>query len=75
MINRSLPLPKLTENIIIIEVARQFIKEKELKVHCFDKINYIRIHKRMILPVELVGARGRKQTEICDKIEARSLLK
>ena len=60
MINRSLPLPKLIENITIIEVAREFIKEKELKVHCFDKINHVRLYKRMILLAELVGARGRK---------------
>ena len=75
IINRTKPLPKIIQNITLIEIAREFMKEKELKEYCMDKINHVRLYKQMVLLVELVSGRGRKQTKAYDKIEAKSLLK
>ena len=70
MINRTNLVPKTIENKRIMQTANKFIAEKKLKHSKWDKINHIRLQKKMIIPAELVGGRGRKQTEAYDKLEA-----
>ena len=53
----------------------QFVNKNDLKQQYFDKINYIRLHKKIILLVKLVGVRARNLTEAFNKIEVKSLLK
>ena len=75
IVNRIQPLVKISENKTIMEQARDFVKEKELRVNCVDEINYVRLYKKILLPTELVGGRKGKQTEAYNRIDKVSLLK
>jgi len=48
----------IINNITIIKIAEDFVKEKEEKLGMYDKINHIRLWKRINLPIELVSSNG-----------------
>ena len=57
-----------------MQLVAEFIKERKLNQQSYDEINHVRMYKQMILPAEIVRARGRKLIEVFDNIEAKSLL-
>ena len=75
LVNQIIEWPFLTENKTIIKYTEQYTIEKELDTLVFDQINYIRLHKRIGFPTELVGARGRERTDGFTNLEVKSLLK
>ena len=75
MINRKRLSPKITNNKIIMSIAREYVKEKDLLNGFWDEINLIRIYKKMILLLELVGVKGRCRIEAYDNVNKKSLLK
>ena len=58
-----------------MDFAEQYIKESNLKVEVFDQINHVQQFKSMLIPAELVGARGRDRTDAYDNIKSKSQLK
>ena len=67
--------PKITVNIIIIDMIMQYIVEKEILESCYDEINYTRLQKKIIIPAELVGYWGVKRIESFDHNKRGSILK
>ena len=63
------------ENKIIMEYAEQYIKEKNIDDAIFNQTNHIRLYKEMIIPAELVRARGEDRTDTYNELEKKSLLK
>ena len=75
MINRTRPSLKITDNKTIMSLAREYVKEKDLLGGCWDKINHVRMHEKIILLLKLVGVKGRYRIEACDNMNEKSLLK
>ena len=67
--------PIITENKIIMDYAKKYIKENKVLRDTHDQINYICIHKKLLLLSELVGERGRNVTAAFYNINEKSLLK
>ena len=57
-----------------MEFAANSAKEKELKNDAVDQINHIRLFKNIIIPIEIIRARGLETTEYYNKIEAKSII-
>ena len=74
VVNQTIDRLFLTDNKTIIEYAEQYIVKKELENSVCDRINYVWLHKEMIIPAELVGVRGRERMEAFTNIEKKSLL-
>ena len=75
VVNLTSEMPLLMENKTIIEYAEQYIKEKNIDDAIFNQINHIRLYKEMIIPAELVRARGGERTNAYNELEKKSLLK
>ena len=75
VVNQTIDQPFLTNNKTIIEYAEQHIVKKELENSAYNRINYVQLYKEMIIPVELVEAKGRERIEAFTNIEKKSLLK
>ena len=41
--------------------AIEYIETNRIKKQYFNEINYIQLHKKIIIPAELVGLRRRKE--------------
>ena len=55
-INFSLAAPSwLAKNKAIMDYALDYAKIVQIESKVIEAINYVRIHKKMILPCELVG--------------------
>ena len=48
----------IINNKMIMKLVEEFIKDKAEKPGTYDKINYVRLWKKLIIPAELVGMRG-----------------
>ena len=66
---------KITTNKTIMQLVVEYIQQNKLKLEIFDQINYVRLYKKVILPVELIGSNGRIVTEYFKEIENKSMLK
>ena len=75
MINRRLRAPKITQNIIIIKITIEFMNKMEFPNKFYNKINQVRLQKRIIISVELVRVRENKQTEVFNNNKSQSILK
>ena len=75
MINRRLRAPKITQNIIIIKMTIEFMNKMEFPNKFYDKINQVRLQKRIIISVELVRVRENKRTEVFNNNKSQSILK
>ena len=64
----------IKENKILIEFAAKYVKEKKLKNNMVDQMNYVRLFKNIIIPAEIVGARGLATIEYYNIIEEKSIL-
>ena len=62
----------VSKNKTIMDYAIKHVKNKELKDEILAPINQVRIHKRMMIPCELVGFSGDKSTKEMREKEARS---
>ena len=58
-----------------MEEAVRHVKMKGFKKELVDQINHVRLHKKVNLPVELVGSRGRSRTGSFDKTNSKSQFK
>jgi len=47
----------------IMDYAAQYVKREEAKLGEIEAINHVRIYKKMILPCELLGFKGDKETK------------
>ena len=61
--NRTNERKWITANNSIMDYAIKYVKEKELTCEVAEAINHVRMYKKMILPCELVGFRGDKETK------------
>jgi len=52
-----------TTNKTIMDYAIEYAKEKEIDEKIIQLINHVRLYKRIILPCELVGLKGREETK------------
>ena len=75
MINRRLRVPKITQNIIIIKMIIEFMNKMEFPNKFYNKINQVRLQKRIIISVELVRVRENKRTEVFNNNKSQSILK
>ena len=75
ILNDRMELPTIISNITIIKLAEEFVKEKEEKLRIYNKINHVRLQKKMIILAELVGIRGMQSTQCFDNINEVSLIK
>ena len=50
-------------------------KMNGLSEECVDQINQVRLHEKLLLPIELVGASGKLRTEAFDKINKASQIR
>ena len=64
----------ITENKKLMEFVAEYVKEKGLKNDSIDQINHVRLFKKIILPAEIIRARGRATIECYETIEERSIL-
>ena len=72
IVNHKNPMPKISENKTIMNMAQEFIKEKKINENAQDEINYIQLTKKTILLLELVGMKGKARIEVCENIRAKS---
>jgi len=63
-----------TTNLTIMDYAVKYINENELSEKLIPPINYMRYYKRMILPCEVIGMRGRSKTFQFECLEALSCI-
>jgi len=66
---------KFTKNVTMMDEAVRHAKMNGLGEECVDQINHVRLHKKLLLPVELVGASGKMRTEAFDKFNKASQIK
>ena len=66
---------KITQNTTIIEYEAQYIRAEKNQSMRMQRINRVRIHKRMYLPFELVNIDGRQPTNAYYNQEEISLIK
>ena len=64
----------LISNKRIMQYMVDYINQNKLKAEVYDQINHIRIFKRVILSVKLIGYQGRAPTECFKVIETLSIL-
>ena len=60
---------EITKNIIIIEYTSRYVESCKNKVETLQKINRVRLHKRMYLPFELVNIDGEQRINSYYNIE------
>jgi len=58
--NRNNKMKKFTRNKSIIDWAREYIKNEKVPINKLERINHMRIFKKMYLPCEIVGRKGNK---------------
>ena len=75
VVNSIVEILFLTENKMIMKYVGQYIKEKDMDNTIFNQINHIKLCKKIIISVELVGVRGRERTDAYNELEKKSMLK
>ena len=63
---------KETRNKTVMQYAIEYVEQAKLNKDILKQINYVRLKKGVLLPVELVGEKGRKQTICYSDINERS---
>ena len=63
-----------SKNKTIMDYAIEHTKSNELKEELLAPLNQVRMHKRMLIPCELVGFSGDKMTKEMREKEARSCI-
>jgi len=54
--------------------AQEYIESNKLKAEVCDRINYMRIYKKIVKPAEIVSDRGHRITEYYKTLEVTSLI-
>ena len=71
IINRTNDNIWISKNESIMDYVVKYVKEKKYSYDVVEAINHVRLFKKMILPCELVGLKGDKETkearEVCEK--------
>jgi len=62
----------ISKNLTIMDYAIKYVDSQRLKEEILAPINQIRIHKRMLLPCELVGFNGESKTKEMREKELKS---
>ena len=57
-----------------MQYATEYVEQAKLQSKIMDYINHIRIYKKMLLPIELIGATGNGKIELFQTIEAKSII-
>ena len=63
-----------TVNKTIMDLAVEHVKQKEINLQTLSPINHVRLFKCMILPCELIGLTGHKETKSLKNNLERSCL-
>ena len=72
MENRINEVKWISTNLTIMDYAIKYVDRQRLNENILAPINQIRIHKRMLLPCELVGFNGEKRTKEMREREMKS---
>jgi len=64
----------ITSNKIIINYAQDYMKVYKLNDGTYNQINHMRFHKKLLLPVKIVGDRNRRTIECYNIDNAQSLI-
>ena len=72
IVNRTNERKWMSKNKTIMDYAIKYVNEKELDYGIVEAINHVRIFKQMILPYELVGFCGNKETKEAREVYERS---
>jgi len=61
LINVQKEMEQIIYNKTIMMHTTEYIETNRIKKQYFNEINYIQLHKKIIIPAELVGLRRRKE--------------
>ena len=64
----------MTSNKTIMELAYQYKDQNKISNNIMKKINHVRLWKQILLPFELFGIKGNKETENYKDIAAKSTI-
>lgn len=53
---------KVLRTVSVIDYARMYVKEKNIKKHQMRIINHVRLHKQVYVPFEIVSKCGKEKT-------------
>ena len=65
---------QITASKTIMSYITEYIKNNKLQKEVYDYINYVRLFKKAIIPVELVSDRGGQITDYFNDIKIESLI-
>lgn len=65
---------ELTTNQTIMDYVQIFKTRKKLLTRTIDMINHVRLFKKLMLPFELFGLQGNKETETCQNNNQKSAI-